>query len=402
MKTTFLHATSRSEQAILVWGLVALVTLLAIPGSVAGAGPADGAAPATVASLATAASPTTGVQAQTMRQYQFDMVDNQVALVMKEVDRPVPGANEVLVRVRATSLNRRDLSILQSQYGGGNPRTGLVPLSDGAGEVIGVGPGVTRFEVGDRVAGIFFARWMDGRPSALTNASARGGGIDGMLSEMIVSHEDGLVEIPEHLSFEEAATLPCAGVTAWNALFKHGGLAENDFVLLEGTGGVSIFGLQFSVAAGARPIITSSRDEKLVRARELGAYGTVNYRTNAEWQDEVRAITGGAGVTHVLEVGGRETLPRAMRALGYGAHIAIIGGLSGFAANMPLGSFVGRGTSVTGIYVGSREDFVAMNAFITEHRLRPVIDRVFTLEDAAAAYEHMASGNHLGKIVIAL
>ena len=139
-----------------------------------------------------------------------------------------------------------------------------------------------------------------------------------------------------------------------------------------------------------------------MRARELGAYGTVNYRTNTEWQDEVRAITGDEGVTHVLEVGGRETLPRAMRALGYGAHIAIIGGLSGSANAMPLGSFIGRGTRVTGIYVGSREDFEAMNAFITEHRLRPVIDRVFTLEDAPAAYDHMASGSHLGKIVIAL
>lgn len=223
-----------------------------------------------------------------------------------------------------------------------------------------------------------------------------------MLSEMIVSHENGLVEMPEHLSFEEAATLPCAGVTAWNALFKHGGLAEDDFVLLEGTGGVSIFGLQFSVAAGARPIITSSRDEKLVRAREMGAYGTVNYRTNTEWQDEVRAITNNEGVVHVLEVGGEETLPRAMRALGYGAHIAIIGGLSGFANDMPLGSFVGRGTRVTGIYVGSREDFEAMNAFITEHRLRPVVDRVFPLEEASAAYDYMASGSHLGKIVIAL
>ena len=252
MKTGFSQRTSRLERVALAGGLA---TLLAIPG------------------------PATGAQAETMRQYQFDVVDGEVALVMKEVDRPVPGANEVLVRVRATSLNRRDLSILQSQYGGGNPRIGLVPLSDGAGEVIGLGPGVSRFEVGDRVAGIFFARWMDGRPSALTNASARGGAIDGMLSEMIVSHEDGLVEIPEHLTFEEAATLPCAAVTAWNALFKHGGLSEDDFVLLEGTGGVSIFGLQFSVAAAARPIITSAIAAEQVLPRVLGAFRTVNHRT---------------------------------------------------------------------------------------------------------------------------
>ncbi len=372
MKTGFSQATSRLSQVLLAAGLATL----AIP------------------------SPAVA-QAQTMRQYQFGVFDDEVRLVMKEVAQPTPGANEVLVRVRATSLNRRDLSILQSQYGGGNPRTGLVPLSDGAGEVIGVGPGVTRFEVGDRVAGIFFASWVDGRPSARTNASARGGAIDGMLSEMIVSHEDGLVEIPEHLSFIEAATLPCAGVTAWNALFKHGGLVEDDFVLLEGTGGVSIFGLQFSVAAGARPIITSSSDEKLVRAREMGAYGTVNYRTNTEWQDEVRAITGNAGVTQVLEVGGRDTLPKAIRALGYGGHIAIIGGLSGFANAMPIGSFIGRSVKVTGIYVGSRADFEAMNAFITQHQLRPLVDKVFTFDNAPAAYDHMASGNHMGKIVIA-
>ena len=372
MTTGFSQATSRLNQVLLAAGLATLA----------------------ISSPAVA-------QAQTMRQYQFGVFDDEVRLVMKEVAQPTPGANEVLVRVRATSLNRRDLSILQSQYGGGNPRTGLVPLSDGAGEVIGVGPGVTRFEVGDRVAGIFFASWVDGRPSARTNASARGGAIDGMLSEMIVSHKDGLVEIPEHLSFIEAATLPCAGVTAWNALFKHGGLGEDDFVLLEGTGGVSIFGLQFSVAAGARPIITSSSDEKLVHAREMGAYGTVNYRTNTEWQDEVRAITGNAGVTQVLEVGGRDTLPKAIRALGYGGHITIIGGLSGFANAMPIGSFIGRSVKVTGIYVGSRADFEAMNAFITQHQLRPLVDKVFTFDNAPAAYDHMASGNHMGKIVIA-
>ncbi len=304
--------------------------------------------------------------------------------------------------MRATSLNRRDLSILQSRYGGDGNRDGLVPLSDGAGEVVEVGPGVTRFRPGDQVAGTFFARWVDGRRSAETNATARGGSIDGMLSEMVVSHEDGLVTIPDHLSYEEAATLPCAGLTAWNALFKYGGLQPDDFVLLEGTGGVSIFGLQFAVAAGARPIITSSSDAKLDRARELGAFGTVNYRTNPEWQVDVRALTDDAGVSHVLEVGGRDTLPRAVQALGYGAHIALIGGLSGSAEALPIRNFIGLGASSTAIYVGSRADFEAMNEFISAHRLRPVIDRVFSFEEAQAAYEYMASGGHLGKIVIAL
>ena len=280
-------------------------------------------------------------EADTIRQYQLEADGNELRLVMKEVTQPVPGESEVLVRVRAAALNRRDLSILESQYGGGRSRNGLVPLSDGAGEVIALGPGVTRFQLGDRVAGTFFARWVDGRRSAASNASARGGAIDGMLSEMVVSHQDGLVLVPEHLTFEEAATLPCAAVTAWNALFTHGRLQPDDFVLLEGTGGVSIFGLQFSGAAGARPIITSSSDAKLERARELGAFGTANYSTNPDWQDEVRSLTGNAGVAHVLEVGGQETLPKAVQALGFGGHIALIGGLSG-SANSPADSLLHR------------------------------------------------------------
>jgi NADPH:quinone reductase-like Zn-dependent oxidoreductase len=221
-----------------------------------------------------------------------------------------------------------------------------------------------------------------------------------MLAEMVVSHEDAIVRIPDHLSFEEAATLPCAGVTAYRALFVEGQLQPGDFVLLEGTGGVSLFGLQFAAAAGARPIITSSSDEKLARARALGAIGTVNYRTNAEWQREVRRLTGDAGVDHVLEVGGRDTLPKALEALGYDGHVALIGGLSGFASDVPVGRLMGLGASVTGIYVGSRADFEAMNRFITEHRITPVVDRVFDFVDAPKAYDLMDNGSYMGKIVI--
>jgi NADPH:quinone reductase-like Zn-dependent oxidoreductase len=223
-----------------------------------------------------------------------------------------------------------------------------------------------------------------------------------MLSEVIVAHQDSLVTIPEHLSFEEAATLPCAGVTAYRALFVEGQLKPNDFVLLEGTGGVSTFGLQFAAAAGARPIITSSSDEKLQQARKLGAFGTVNYRTNTEWQREVRKLTGNAGVDHVLEVGGRDTLPKALEALGNEGHIAIIGGLSGFASDVPVGRLMGIGASVTGIYVGSRADFEAMNRFISQHKIRPAIDRVFSFEDAPKAYDFMDNGSYFGKIVIKL
>lgn len=346
------------------------------------------------------AEPLAGRQAFNIRQYQFaEAPGGGLALAVRRVARPTPREGEILVRVRAVSLNRRDLSILRS---GDGRREGLVPLSDGAGQVVAVGPGVTRFDVGDRVAGTFFAEWVDGRRTEAVNASARGGAVDGMLSEMVAGHEDGWVEIPEHLSFEEAATLPCAALTAWNGLFTHGGLRPGDFVLLEGTGGVSIFGLQFAAAHGAHAIITSSSDEKLIRARELGAVGVVNYLRNPEWQVEVRALTGGAGVTHVLEVGGEDTLPRAVEALGMNGHIALIGGLSGSAESVPVGSFIGNGTSVTGIYVGSRVEFEAMNEFIAEHGLRPVIDRVFPFGEAGAAYEYMESGNHLGKIVISM
>ena len=333
---------------------------------------------------------------QTIRQYQLASDMGSGRLVMREVEHPAPGPEEVLVRVRAVSLNRRDLSIL-----GRDGMDGRVPISDGAGEVIAAGPSVTRFEVGDRVVGTFFTQWISGRPTEAVMASARGGGVDGMLSEMIVSHEDALVSFPGHLSFEEAATLPCAAVTAWRSLFVNGRLQANDVVLLEGTGGVSIFGLQLAVAAGAKPIITSSSDEKLERARALGAAGTVNYRTKTEWQEDVLALTGGTGVHHVLEVGGRDTLPRALQALAYGGHMAIIGGLTGRASELPL-ALLPNGAWVTDIYVGSREDFEAMNGFISEHRLRPVIDRAFSFEQAPAAYAYMASGNHLGKIVITL
>ncbi len=342
-----------------------------------------------------AAAPAT-VSAQTIRQYVLEPGSDGLQLNVREVDQPVPAEGEVLVRVRAVSLNHRDLYVLARPGS-----RGRVPISDGAGEVIAVGQGVSRFDVGDRVAGTFFADWTGGQRTAEAMATARGGGVDGMLAEMVLSHENGLVEIPDYLTFEEAATLPCAAVTAWRALFTDGGLEAGDTVLLEGTGGVSIFGLQLAVAAGARPVITSSSDSKLERARSLGAVGTVNYRTYPEWQTEVLALTDGAGVDHVLEVVGQETLNRALEALALDGHVAIIGGLSGRAGELPLESLP-NGSSVTNIFVGSRDDFESMNAFLAEHQLRPVIDRVFAFEDAPAAYAYMESGAHLGKIVIAL
>ena len=255
---------------------------------------------------------------------------------LKLVDAPVrdPGAHEVLVRVHAVSLNRRDVFLLKGQYPVG-PRDSLVPLSDGAGEVTAIGNAVSRFKVGDRVAGIFFQSWISGYPSPQVTDSALGGSVDGMMSQYVTLNEQGLVALPASLSYEEGATLPCAGVTAWNGLFTRGHLKAGDNVLLEGTGGVSIFGLQFAAAAGAKPIITSSSDEKLERARKLGAIGGVNYKTNPDWEKPVRALTGGLGVHQVLEVGGKDSLPHAIASLGPGAHIALIGGLGGFGGDIP-------------------------------------------------------------------
>ena len=338
----------------------------------------------------------------TIRQYQFEPADSGYDLVMKEVPRPTPGPGEVLVRVRATSLNHRDLNIKRRDYDPEHSVAGSIPLSDGAGEVIATGDGVTRFTVGDRVAGTFFTRWIDGPPDADALASDRGGNAFGMLSEMIVSDEGALVEIPDHLSYEEASTLPCAALTAWVGLFKRGNIQPGQYVLLEGTGGVSVFGLLFAKAAGALPIITSSSNDKLARMRELGAVGTVNYVENPEWQAAVRQLSGGHGADQVLDVGGRDTLGKALEALAYGGHIALIGGLSGYGSDLPTDAIMWINATASGVYVGSRADFEAMNAFIAAQELRPLIDRVFDFQQAAAAFDYLESGNFVGKVVIRL
>lgn len=344
-------------------------------------------------------------QTETIRQYQYEpRADGQrYALVMKQVPRPTAGPNEVLVRVHATSLNGGyDLEMLDAPPDRRPNLAGGIPLADGAGEVIAIGADVTRFRVGDRVVGIFMPGWIDGDHTLDGLAVSRGGNTSGMLSEVVVANEEGLVSMPVHLSYEEAATLPTAGVTAWVGLFKDRPLEAGDYVLLEGTGGVSSFGLILSAAAGAKPIITSSSDRKLERAVELGATGTVNYRTNPDWQDRVRELTDGAGVKHVLEVGGEATLAKALQALALDGHIALIGSLSGFPEAIPTGPLFATVAHLSAIYVGSRADFVAMNAFMAEHDVHPVIDRVFEFEDAPAAFDLMENGDYMGKIVIRL
>ena len=338
-----------------------------------------------------------------VRQYQFAAADKGYRLALAAVPVPVPAEYEVVVRVRAVSLNHRDLNMLRNAYGGEYSIAGTIPLSDGAGEVIAVGSNVTRFEVGDRVAGIFFETWLDGAPSDAALVSDRGGNAGGMLSEVIVSHEDGLVTIPAHLSWEEAATLPCAAVTAWVGLFKRGHIEAGQYVLLEGTGGVSIFGLQLAHAAGAMPVITSSSDAKLEFAKTLGAHGTVNYRDNPDdWHLKAKAFTNGHGFDQVLDVVGRSTLPKALEVLANGGNVALIGGLSGYGSDLPTDAIMWINATASGVYVGSRADFEAMNEFISEHKLRPVIDRVFTFEQAAEAYDYLESGNFVGKVVIRL
>jgi NADPH:quinone reductase-like Zn-dependent oxidoreductase len=342
-------------------------------------------------------------QSQTsQRQYQLQK-SGDAPPVLRLVDAAVrqPAEHEVLVRVHAVSLNRRDVYVMRGQYPGPMPPN-LVPLSDGAGEVVATGTKVTRFRKGDRVAAIFFQQWIDGRPPREYMASALGGAIDGMLSQYVTLNENGLVAIPGHLSYEEAATLPCAGVTAWNGLVTRGHTRPGDFVLLQGTGGVSILGLQLAVALGAKPVITSSSDEKLARARKLGAIATINYRTTPDWEKSVREATGGVGVQQVLEVGGKQTLPKSLAALSFGGHVALIGGLSEFGGEIPTYELIGRNATASGLYVGSRADFEALNAFLEKHRIKPMIDKVFEYQDAPAAFAYMDSGALFGKVVIRL
>lgn len=342
----------------------------------------------------------TGARAETIRQYQFEPSADGGAyrLVLKDVPRPAAGPHQVLVRMRAASLNGADdVRMLAARPGKGRDLTGGIPLTDGAGEVIAVGDGVTRFKVGDRVVGTYFPSWIRGNPTLDALRSPRRGAA-GMLSQVIVSSEEGLVRIPDYMSYEEAATLPTSGVTAWVSLFKYGRLQPGQYVLLEGTGGVSTFGLLFAKAAGAKPIVTSSSDAKLRRAVELGAVGTVDYRTNPDWQERVRVLTAGAGVDQVLDIGGKDTLPKAMQALAFGGHVAQIGDLSGNSPTIP--NALVPGGSLTRVYVGSREDFEAMNAFCAKHGIHPLIDRVFDFEHAPAAFEFAAHGDYMGKIVI--
>lgn len=320
---------------------------------------------------------------------------------LKRVERPdpSPGPGQVVLRMRAVSLNYRDLMMVEGTYNPKQPLP-LIPCSDGSGEVVAVGKGVSRLAVGDRVATLFSQGWMGGRPTVEELRATLGGPIDGTLAELMVLPERGVIRVPEHLTDVEAATLPCAALTAWNALVEEGGVTAGDTLLVQGTGGVSIFALQFAQLLGARVIVTSSNDTKLVKARQLGAWHEINYMDDPQWGRTARALTGGLGVDHIVEVGGAGTLEQSLQAIRVGGRITLIGVLAGGAAELSIVPIFMKNVRIQGLLVGSRKAFERMNRAIAHHELHPVVDRVFPFSDATAAFDYMRSGGHFGKVCI--
>ncbi|MBI2423484.1 MAG: NAD(P)-dependent alcohol dehydrogenase [Candidatus Hydrogenedentes bacterium] len=315
---------------------------------------------------------------------------------------PAPGPGQVLIRVHAASLNYRDLLTVRGHYNPKQPLP-LIPCSDGAGEVLAAGEGVTRVKPGDKVAGAFAQGWIGGRPTReKVQATTLGGPRDGMLAELICLHESGVVVLPDHLSYNEGATLPCAAVTAWSALVRHGHLKAGETVLTLGTGGVSVFALQLARLFGAEVIITSSSDAKLECAREFGAAHTINYREDPQWSRTVRALTNGEGVDHIVEVGGVGTLTQSTRCVAMGGNIYLIGVLAGPEAPLNLTPVLMQDVRIQGVFVGPVEAFEEMNRAIAASGLRPVIDTVFPLDEVQEAFSYMESGEHFGKIVISM
>lgn len=334
-----------------------------------------------------------------MKACQITGTDGLNSLQLVTLPDPHPGPGEVLIRVRAVSLNYRDYMNVLGIKGvtGPVPR---IPCSDGAGEVAAVGEGVSDWKAGDRVVVPFMPTWLEGEFSQTHASQALGGAVDGMLREFAVIRAESLLPVPAHLSCEEAATLPCAAVTAWDALHVRGGLKAGETVLVLGTGGVSIFALQFAKLAGARVLATTSSDAKAQHLLQLGADAVHNYKTDPAWEDWALAQTGKRGVDKAIEIGGAETLNRSLKATRFGGHIALIGVLTGTSGEIQTVQILRKGIRLDGIYVGSREMFARMLAEIGRVQMRPVIDSVFEFADARAAFEHLGSGKHFGKIVI--
>jgi NADPH:quinone reductase-like Zn-dependent oxidoreductase len=320
----------------------------------------------------------------------------------KLIEAPVqqPGARQVLVRVRAVGLNRGDWEMLPRSNSSG-ALVGRIPGSDAAGDIVAVGKDVKGFRPGMRVTSLYFRNWTDGTASKEIIDTAHGVDVDGVTGEYIVFEDTAVVQAPKSLSYEEAATLPTAGLTAWNATAGKNDLRDR-IVLVQGTGGVSIFALQFANAAKARVIVTSSSDDKLVRARQLGARDGINYRTHPQWSEQVMKLTGGHGADLVVDVGGKESLEQSVKSLAYGGMLSIVGGLSGYDGAISSLGLLNKTASARGVYVGSRVDYQRMGAFIDEHRLHPVIDKVFPLDQFDAALQHLRDSNSIGRVVLAL
>jgi len=335
-----------------------------------------------------------------MEAYRIEHFGSVDGIMLRSSEDPRPGPKEILMRVRASSLNYRDLMVLKGG-GRGPTKVGVVPLSDGAGEVDAIGEGVTRVKIGDRIAGCFHPRWFGGpiKPDYLTDRL--GANIDGVLAGYAIFNEEAVVPLPSHLSFEEAATLPCAAVTAWVALTGHRRVTAGDTVLTQGSGGVSVFALQFAKVLGARVIATTSTAQKAERLKALGASEVINYTEIPDWDEKARELTEGRGVDCVVEIGGPGTIAMSLGALAVGGHVSLIGAsLSPSGAGLDPLLLTGRGITLGSISVGSRADFETMNRPIAMHRLRPVIDRTFPFAEAKAAYRHFEGRGHFGKVVI--
>lgn len=319
------------------------------------------------------------------------------SLAQVERPTPTPGPHDVLLRLRAAALNHRDLLVARDPGDGGL----VVPGSDAAGEVLAVGSSVQGWAPGDRAFVSFYPHWIDGPSTPENSSSGFGGGSDGLLAERVVVPAQALVRLPEGMDLATAATLPCAGVTAWNALFEGGRTQPGDNVLLLGTGGVAIWALQLAVAAGLRVILTSSDDAKLERARALGAAATINYRRDPDWDAAVRSATGGHGVELVLETSGEATLARSVRSTRKGGRVAIIGGTSGgYGGTLEPWSLVLGARTLTGILVGSRAMGERLARFVAQSRIDPLIDRRYGFAQLPEAYARLAGGQHMGKVVV--
>ena len=334
-----------------------------------------------------------------MKAYYYMHLSGKSAITFGEAKRPEPGPGEILIRMEAASVNYRDLLILAAA--GRGEVENRIPLSDGAGVVEAVGAGAQRWPVGTRVVMSHFRDWVTGPFRSCYVSSGLGGlATDGVLAEYIVMPELSVVAIPEHLSFAEAACLPCAAVAAWNGLIVRAGLKAGDRLLIQGTGGVALFGLQFAFALGAEVIVLSSSDEKLEKAKAMGASVLINYRQRVDWDVDVMEATGGRGATHILELGGPDTYDRSIRCVATGGTIVQVGVLSGFDPTPHLRRLMWENANIMGVTVGSAEHLSTVISFMTEHALRPVIDSTFSFGEAAQAVEHLRSGSHFGKVVI--